>query len=110
MNIYVAAIKIREMRESARESEVRMTMCVFGTGCSEALPDVFASGSVEGSVASAGAGSCNRSGADSEFASSSTRGEDGVGAAWADDCAGEVSAMLAAVTKNNVCAGRKHSW
>ena len=40
-----AATKIREIRERARESEVRMRMCLFGTGRSVSSVGVFASGS-----------------------------------------------------------------
>jgi len=105
MRIYVAAMKMREMRERAREREVRMRMCFFiGVG-PEPLGSTFASGSALEVVASAGAGSCESSGAVSESAAV-IWGDEGVGAAGDGDGAGEVSAIV--MLKNVVCG--KAGW
>ena len=89
----MAAIKVREMRDSARESEVRMTMCFLGGMGAESLEEAFASGSASGVVFSAGATSCESSGAASEWAAV-IWGDDGLGAAGEVARAGEVSTMV----------------
>ncbi len=93
MRAYAAIMKVREQMDRARESQVRIRTCFFVGWGPVVFGGAFASGSALEASASAGAGSCESSGAVSESAAVAW-GDERVGAAGEDERAGEVFAMI----------------
>lgn len=104
MKMYVAAKKVRDMREWAREREVRMMMCFLSGGAREALGDAFASESALEVDASAGARSRESSGAAVKSASGSALEVDASAGAGSCESSGTVSES-AAVIWGDECVG-----